>query len=140
MNTRRNLLIVAIAMLSSAVGGIVGYRIATANAESRDFQRLDSARALRGTDFQNRLVLIRLLRERNASAGEVSAVELSALSLLQTIELDSAPEGSASQFVLSKVAGTLAAYCRDFPLSELDPSKRSEVAHLLSIYSPSAKK
>ena len=133
--TQIYLIVLLTTVLGLAVGGVVGYRLSAQRAEILDRQRLDLARALRANDLQNRLSTLRLLRERNVPRDDVSALETSALVLLDAISFENLTEDSSSRVVLARVAETMTGYRKDFPDSTFDPAKYPRVANLLSIKS-----
>jgi len=98
-------------------------------------ERMDQVNAARGIDMQNRLTMLRALRENKAPKDDVTAFELGAVGLLQAMQLENLSKESASRVVVMKVADTMASYRRDFPDSEFDPVKRPAVARLLSVTS-----
>src|SRR5262249_31130042 len=75
---------------------------------------LDQINAVRGVDLQNRLTMLRALRENRAPKADIAAFEISAVGLLQAMDLENVPYDSASRVVLAKVSETMTAYRRDF--------------------------
>lgn len=133
MRFRQGLIVLVVALLGFGVGVVTGYRVSHAKAENLDQQRLDLTRAIRGADLQNRLSTLRLIRERKLAQEEVPPLEISAIVLLQAIDLEDLPKEAASRVVLEKVAETLVAYRQDFPDSEFNPAKHAAVTKLLSL-------
>jgi hypothetical protein len=133
MKFRQGLIVSVLVILGFGVGVVTGYRVSQARAESLDQQRLDLARALRAADLQNRLSTLRLLRERKVVQEEVAPLEISAIVLLQTIDLEDVPKDAASRVVLERAAATLATYRQEFPDNEFNPGKHPAVTKLLSL-------
>jgi hypothetical protein len=133
MKLRQGLIVFVAAVLGLGVGVATGYRVSQAKAENLDQQRLDLARAIRGADLQNRLSTLRLLRDRKVVQEEIPALEISAIVLLQAIDLEDLPTEGASRVVLEKAAETLTAYRRDFPENEFNPTKHTAITKLLSL-------
>ncbi len=132
MRTQNLLSLVIVSLVSLFAGGGLGYYIAKNPSDTPGDQR-HIAIALRATDFQNRLVMIRMLREKGGSSDDIAALEISAIALLQTIDLAESSSSPDASHVLKKAGETLASYRKDFPANEFDPSKRASVAKLLAI-------
>jgi len=132
MRIRFVVIFVAVALASVAIGGGVGYRLANDEVQTLKQGNLVVATALRITDFRNRIVMLRALREKGMSANEIADFELSAVSLLQSIDLVESTENPDTRFVLSKAAELLYSYMKDYPLTEFDPGRRTSVAKLLT--------
>lgn len=120
--------IVSVAIIAAALGAAGGYRFAQWHAN-------DLMTALRALDLNNRLQMLRLLRERKTGDETVQSIEISAISLLSTIHLEEVTDTSQSYFVLQNASKTLAQYTHDFPRSEFSDSRHREVAQLLSMRS-----
>lgn len=103
------------------------------SSERSEKLKFDTTTAARGADLHSRLPMIRLFREKNPKAEEIASMEVSAISLLKTIDLDAVSQDSASSLVLRKVSDTLVTYRKDFPRTEFDPTKDPQVAKLLSL-------
>lgn len=131
MNSRPILLIIVVAVVALLLGGFVGYRVSEQRATELDRQRLDLVRATRAADLQNRLTMLRVLREQKGSNQDVRNLEISAIVLLSTIDLESLSDSSESRIVLVNVGKALAGYTKDFTGSEFDPLKNKSVAQLL---------
>jgi len=79
--------------------------------------------------------MLRLLREQRASQQDVRNLEISAVFVLDTIDLEGASNSSDSRVVLVNTSKALAGYRKDFEGSEFDPSRHESVARLLSLNS-----
>jgi hypothetical protein len=121
---------IAVSLVLIAVSFAAGYWF---SQEKSGKAELDLITAARGADLHNRLSMIRFFREKNPQAEEIASMEISAISLLKAINLEALSKDSASSLVLKKVADTLVTYRKDFPKTELDPTKDPQVAKLLSL-------
>lgn len=113
-------------VLALAVGFMLGMAV------SSQFGSTDLANALRASDFNNRLTMLRVLRNKAPDAEEIASMEISAVVVLGNVQLDTVRDGSSAATVLHKSADYLLAYRRDFPKNEFDPKKHEEVARLVS--------
>jgi hypothetical protein len=126
------LLFVAIS-LGVAVGATVANFIAKKETDRLKNERRDVIIILQGVDFQNRVSMLRVLRQKGVPPDEVAAWEISAVALLQTIDLDKFPMSTDAGYVLTKAAETLAAYRKEFASTEFDPTKRNAVRKLITV-------
>jgi len=131
---RRSLLLSGLALLLGLLLGSVATYYVQRNDAGLNTERSELATILRATDFQNRVTMIRALRGKDASPEEIAAWELSALVLLQTIDIDGTPKNSNAGYTLRKVAETLLSYRADYPINEFDPGNRPAIAKLLTTY------
>ena len=132
--TRRQLaVIVVVGLVGLGGGALIGYSVNQERAQDLDRQRLDLIQAVRGADLQNRLATLRLLRENKVTEDDIRSLEISAVLLLETIDLKVLSGESQSLSVLQAVSKRLAEYRRDFPNSEFEPSKHRSVERLLSL-------
>ena len=131
---RQTIFLVVIAfLLGFAAGGAVSYYFSKNEAVRLNNQRLELTTILRATDFQNRVSMMRFLREKGVSPDEIATWEISAIALLQTIDVKGISPSSDSGYALKKAAETLRTYRNDFPITEFDPAKRPAVADLMAL-------
>jgi hypothetical protein len=116
--------------LATVLALVVGFLLGTAS--SRHFGSTDLANALRASDFNNRLTMLRVFRNKAPNAEEIPSMEIGAVVLLSNVQLDKVSKGSTAAAVLQKSAEYLVAYRRDFPKNEFDPKRHEEVARLMS--------
>ena len=124
----RTTTIVSVAIIAAALGAVGGYRFSQWHAN-------DLTSALRALDFNNRLHMLRLLRECKTGDETVQSIEISAIVVLSGIPLEEVTDTSQSYFVLQNASQTLTQYTHDFPKSEFANGRHREVAQLLSMRS-----
>jgi hypothetical protein len=107
--------------------------VAQQRAKDLDSQRRDLITAVRAVEFENRLGMLRLLREHKVPDEDMRSMEISAIVLLGTIALDDSNSTSQSHVVLQRAADAVATYRRDFPKSELSDGRHRKVAQLLAV-------
>ena len=116
--------------LATVLALILGFLLGTAS--SSHFGSTDLANALRASDFNNRLTMLRVFRNKAPNAEEIPSMEISAAIVLSNVQFDKVSKGSSAAAVLQKSAEYLVAYRRDFPKNEFDPKKHEELARLMS--------
>jgi hypothetical protein len=119
--------------VAAALGALGGYMVAEKQGRDGDAQRRDLIIVVRAVDLDNRITMLRMLREGKHSAEEVESVEISAIVLLGTIALDQATDASQSYGVLKHVGQTLDTYTHDFPKSQFAEARHAEVAKFLAV-------
>lgn len=123
---RTTLLAIAFLSLGLLVGASVDRAI-----HPLDKQHFDLIRVAWAVDLNNRLTMLRLLRQHKVPAATVESVELDAVLLLNTMGADQVSPGDQSYSVIERVVKTLRQYQRDFPNSEFDSQKHAFVAKVL---------
>ena len=119
-------------VLAFGAGTFAGWYVTAVRAQFRDKLRVDISRGLRAVDLNNRISMLRLLRERKLPEEQIRSIEISALLVLDSLEVAHVSPADQSCFVLKDSANRLAEYLKDFPQSEFDPRKDQNVATLLS--------
>jgi hypothetical protein len=125
--------IALVAVLAASLGAAGGYALAQREASALDSQRRDLITAVRAADLNNRLAMLRLMRERKTSDDDIRSLEISAIALLDAIPLDEAGPTSQSFVVLREAAKRVATYSHDFPTSEFTDQRHRNVGQLLAI-------
>ena len=125
--------IALVAVVAASLGAVGGYALAQREANALDSQRRDLMTAIRTVDLNNRLSMLRLLRERRTSDDDIRSLEISAIVLLDTIALDETSSTSQSYVVLQQAARAVATYAQDFPSSEFADNRHPKVGQLLAI-------
>jgi hypothetical protein len=133
MSRRQLLIVVLVGLIGLGAGAFVAYSLSQERARDLDRQRLDLMQAIRGVDLQNRLAMLRLLRENKVSQEDIRSLEISAILLLDTIDLKAPTTESQSLPVLQGVSKRMLEYRGDFPNSEFEPSRHKSVERLLSL-------
>jgi hypothetical protein len=119
---RTTLTVIAIAAAGMLIGGFVERIIHW--PDKRDFALVRVAWAV---DFNNRLSMLRLLRQYSAPEDTVRSIELSATTLLDTIDVEQIRPTDESYSVVDRAVKNLRMYRRDFPNSEFDPATHPSI-------------
>jgi hypothetical protein len=125
MTLRNAIILGMVAAVCSLIGAEVGYRI----AKQENAKVINTSLA---SDFNQRLTSLRAMREHKLPSQTVESFELSAVSVLDHIDLD-APKEDAAHVVLTKAGEVLALYLRDFPNSQFADRRHSKVALLTAM-------
>jgi hypothetical protein len=133
MTRRATVGVIFVAVIAAVLGAVGGYIVAQQRAKDLDSQRRDLITAVRAVEFENRLGMLRLLREHKVPDEDMRSMEISAIVLLGTIALDDSNSTSQSHVVLQRAADAVATYRRDFPKSELSDGRHRKVAQLLAV-------
>lgn len=123
---RTTLTVVAIAAAGMLIGGLVERTIHW--PDERDFALVRVAWAV---DFNNRLSMLGLLRQSNAPEDTVRSMELSAITLLDTINVEQIRPTDESYSVVERAVNNLRRYRADFPNSEFDPTTHPSIRRAL---------
>ncbi|MGE3425119.1 MAG: hypothetical protein AB7N24_23970 [Dehalococcoidia bacterium] len=121
------------AALFLVIGVGVGHYYSKSEIERLNEARLETGIILRALDLNNRVVMLRTLREKGVPTDDVSALEIGATTLLGTIDLERGARSQDALHVLIRTADTVRTYHRDFPMTELAPSRNASVARLLAV-------
>jgi len=108
------------------IGGLIERAIHRPNERS-----FELARVAWGVDLNNRLSMLRLLREYKVPEATVSRVEIDAVALFDTMDIEHISPTDQSYFVMERVVKNLRQYRRDFPNSEFDPRGHSFIGRVL---------
>jgi hypothetical protein len=96
--------------------------------------RWQSVRAAWAVDLNSRLSMLRLLREYKAPSDKLRPLEVGAVNLLDTMELENSSAGDGVYAVSKNAVQSLRQYSRDFPDTELSPSKHPFIGRILENY------
>lgn len=122
----------AIAVAGMLIGGFV--ERVTHWPDKRDLALVRVAWAV---DFNNRLSMLRLLRQYKASEDTVRTAELSATTLLATMDVEHISLKDESYSVVERAVKNLRLYRKDFPNSEFDPTAHPFIGKVLEKFGDS---
>ena len=134
--SRRSFLTVLMALAIASAGMLAGGLIEryVLWPDERDFSLVRVAWAV---DLNNRLHMLRLLREYKAPNDTVREAEISAVALLDTMHVERVSPRDESYSVIVRVLKNLRQYQRDFPSSEFDLKRHPFLGRALEKFSNS---
>lgn len=123
-----------IVVLSAAVAFCIGVGTGWFTEGPVAKARWQSIRAAWAVDLNSRLSMLRLLREYKAPSDKLRSLEIGAVNLLDTMDLENSSAADGVYAVSKNAVQSLRQYLRDFPDAELSPNKHPFIGRILENY------
>jgi hypothetical protein len=128
--TRKYFATAVLALVFLGVGTLIGGFVQTIRGP--DERCFDLSRAAMGVDFEYRLLMLRLLRQYKVPKATVNSIEIGAVVLLDTMDVEHVSPTDQSFTVMQKLVKDLRQYRKDFPGSEFDLERHPFVGRVLA--------
>jgi len=135
-DTRKYFANAALALVFLGLGMLIGGFVQTIRGP--DERCFDLSRVAMGVDFEYRLLMLRLLRQYKVPAATLNRIEIEAVVLLDTLDVEHVSPTDQSFAGMQKLVKGLRQYRNDFPGSEFDLQRHPFIGKVLTKFPESA--